>query len=115
LDDDAFETSVNESKARKYKKAEQEITSIKFACDAGMGSSAMGAGIMRKLVNDNGLNIEVTNCALKNLSDKDQFVITQRMFDDIAPGYAPNADIRYVENFLDKSQYEAIINEIKGV
>lgn len=44
------------------------VRKIIVACDAGMGSSAMGAGVLRKKVNDAGLtNISVTNTAINNL------------------------------------------------
>lgn len=44
------------------------VRKIIVACDAGMGSSAMGAGVLRKKVQDAGLsNISVTNSAINNL------------------------------------------------
>ena len=44
------------------------VRKIIVACDAGMGSSAMGAGVLRKKVQDAGLtNISVTNSAINSL------------------------------------------------
>ena len=46
------------------------VRKIIVACDAGMGSSAMGAGVLRKKVLDAGLkHISVTNCAINNLPE----------------------------------------------
>ncbi|MEI8597257.1 hypothetical protein P4S64_04985 [Vibrio sp. M60_M31a] len=45
------------------------MQSIIVACGAGMGSSAMGASMLRKKVQDAGLNIHVTNLAINNLSE----------------------------------------------
>ena len=38
-----------------------DVKKIIFACDAGMGSSAMGASILRNKVKKAGLDFEVTN------------------------------------------------------
>ncbi|MCS5951018.1 PTS mannitol transporter subunit IICBA [Klebsiella pneumoniae subsp. pneumoniae] len=55
------------------------VRKIIVACDAGMGSSAMGAGVLRKKVQDAGLsNISVTNSAINNLPPDVDLVITHR-------------------------------------
>lgn len=55
------------------------VRKIIVACDAGMGSSAMGAGVLRKKVQDAGLsNISVTNSAINNLPPDVDTVITHR-------------------------------------
>ncbi len=55
------------------------VRKIIVACDAGMGSSAMGAGVLRKKVQDAGLsNISVTNSAINNLPPDVDSVITHR-------------------------------------
>lgn len=55
------------------------VRKIIVACDAGMGSSAMGAGVLRKKVQDAGLSqISVTNSAINNLPPDVDLVITHR-------------------------------------
>src|SRR5699024_6213370 len=55
------------------------ISRIVFACDAGMGSSAMGATVLRKKVRAAGFDdIEVTNKAISSLSDEWDVVVTQK-------------------------------------
>jgi PTS system mannitol-specific IIC component len=55
------------------------VRKIIVACDAGMGSSAMGAGVLRKKVQDAGLtNISVTNSAINSLPPDVDLVITHR-------------------------------------
>ncbi len=44
-----------------------KVNKIVFACDAGMGSSAMGASILRNKVKKAELDIEVINTAINNL------------------------------------------------
>lgn len=55
------------------------VRKIIVACDAGMGSSAMGAGVLRKKIQDAGLSqISVTNSAINNLPPDVDLVITHR-------------------------------------
>jgi PTS system mannitol-specific IIC component len=72
----AVAASKAESKGKAVLTSAENIRSIVVACDAGMGSSAMGAAVLRKKVNSVGLNIEVTNAAINDLKDAD-IVITQ--------------------------------------
>ena len=54
------------------------IKQIIFACDAGMGSSAMGASLLRDKVKKAGLTIPVTNKAISNLTDEpNTLIVTQ--------------------------------------
>ncbi|MBF0848914.1 PTS mannitol transporter subunit IICBA, partial [Streptococcus danieliae] len=45
----------------------KQVEKIIFACDAGMGSSAMGASILRDKVKKAGLDLPVSNTAVRNL------------------------------------------------
>ncbi|WP_018665387.1 PTS mannitol transporter subunit IICBA [Heyndrickxia acidiproducens] len=91
-----------------------EVKKIVFACDAGMGSSAMGASLLRKMVKKEGLPITVTNTAIRNLPKDMQIVITQRELTSRAKQQAPNAYHVSVDNFLDNSQYERLIEQLKS-
>ena len=55
------------------------IHSIVFACDAGMGSSAMGASVLRKKVQGAGYSdVTVVNKAIANLDDTYDLVVTHQ-------------------------------------
>ena len=78
------------------------VRKIIVACDAGMGSSAMGAGVLRKKVHDAGLsNISVTNCAINNLPPDVDLVITHRDLTERAMRQVPQAQHISLTNFLD--------------
>ncbi|KHF29644.1 PTS system mannitol-specific EIICB component [Anoxybacillus sp. BCO1] len=64
--------------------APKQVRKIVFACDAGMGSSAMGASIMRNKVQKAGLDIEVTNTAINQLPADADVVITHQNLTDRA-------------------------------
>lgn len=82
------------------------VRKIIVACDAGMGSSAMGAGVLRKKVQDAGLtNISVTNSAINNLPDDVDLVITHRDLTERAMRQVPHAQHISLTNFLDSGLY----------
>nr|WP_113865622.1 PTS mannitol transporter subunit IICBA [Brenneria salicis]NMN90025.1 PTS system D-mannitol-specific IIA component (Fru family) /PTS system D-mannitol-specific IIB component (Fru family) /PTS system D-mannitol-specific IIC component (Fru family) [Brenneria salicis ATCC 15712 = DSM 30166]RBP64326.1 PTS system D-mannitol-specific IIA component (Fru family) /PTS system D-mannitol-specific IIB component (Fru family) /PTS system D-mannitol-specific IIC component (Fru family) [Brenneria salicis ATCC len=82
------------------------VRKIIVACDAGMGSSAMGAGVLRKKVQDAGLtNISVTNSAINNLPDDVDLVIAHRDLTERAMRHAPQAQHISLTNFLDSNLY----------
>lgn len=90
------------------------IDHIIFACDAGMGSSAMGASMLRKKFQKAGIdNVEVTNTAINQLPGESQLVITQKTLTDRAIKQVPNAIHLSVDNFLNSPRYEELIKNIK--
>ncbi|NFA46338.1 PTS mannitol transporter subunit IICBA [Pediococcus acidilactici] len=108
---DAKGTSTKDAKAIL---AGGEVNKIIFACDAGMGSSAMGASILRDKVKKAGLDQSVTNTAISNLKDEPGLlVVTQEELADRALKQTPNAVHVAVENFLNSPKYDEIITSLK--
>ncbi|WP_075182455.1 PTS mannitol transporter subunit IICBA [Pantoea sp. 1.19] len=82
------------------------VRNIIVACDAGMGSSAMGAGVLRKKVQDAGLShISVTNSAINALPGDVDIVITHRDLTERAMRQVPQAQHISLSNFLDSGLY----------
>jgi mannitol PTS system EIICBA or EIICB component len=90
-----------------------KVKKIVFACDAGMGSSAMGASILRNKVQKAGLDIEVTNTAINQLPADADIVITHKNLTDRAKEKLPNAFHVSVENFLSSPKYDELIEMLK--
>ncbi|MDD9147907.1 MULTISPECIES: PTS mannitol transporter subunit IICBA [unclassified Sporolactobacillus] len=90
-----------------------KIEKIVFACDAGMGSSAMGASLLRKKVKAAGLNIDVTNASVSSIPGDAQIVITQSGLTDRAKETAPDAYHVSVDNFLSSPEYDELIDRLK--
>ncbi len=92
------------------------VRKIIVACDAGMGSSAMGAGVLRKKVQDAGLtNISVTNSAINNLPDDVDLVITHRDLTERAMRQVPHAQHISLTNFLDSGLYTDLTSRLVEV
>ncbi|MBZ7676488.1 PTS mannitol transporter subunit IICBA [Klebsiella michiganensis] len=89
------------------------VRKIIVACDAGMGSSAMGAGVLRKKVQDAGLsNISVTNSAINNLPSDVDLVITHRDLTERAMRQVPQAQHISLTNFLDSGLYTSLTERL---
>lgn len=94
------------------------IHSIVFACDAGMGSSAMGATVLRNKIKKAGIDsVTVTNKSIANLTDDVDMVITHQDLTDRAKLQSPSALHISVENFMNSPKYEEIVHllESEGV
>ena len=88
------------------------VRNIIVACDAGMGSSAMGASLLRKKVQEAGLNISVTNCAINSLPQEVDIVITHKDLTERARKHAANAKHISLTNFLDSQVYNDLVTSI---
>lgn len=89
-----------------------EVNKIIVACDAGMGSSAMGASLLAKKIKSAGLNISVTNCAINNLPSDVDIVITHKDLTPRAIKHAGQAKHLSLTNFLDSALYDGLVAEL---
>ena len=85
---------------------------VVFACDAGMGSSAMGATMLRKKLNEAGLDIKVMHAAIEEIPNDASYVLTQKALADRARAKAPNAQLFTVDNFMDAQSYMPFIESL---
>jgi PTS system mannitol-specific IIC component len=91
------------------------IKNVVFACDAGMGSSVMGAAKLQKQFKDNGLgDIKVTYASVSEIPKDAQIVITHNSLKERASKSNPNARIIGINDFLNAPEYTALINELKS-
>lgn len=119
-DDASFDTAktlVTELKVESKGKKSQISTVIPdlivFACDAGMGSSAMGESILKKKIKDAGLVITVKHCAINEIPKDADVVFTQESLAVRAAQVVPNAKIVAIKNYLDNSAYDEYIKSLK--
>ncbi|MDQ4043334.1 MAG: PTS mannitol transporter subunit IICB [Actinomycetota bacterium] len=89
------------------------VNKIIFACDAGMGSSAMGASLLKDKAKKAGLSdIEVKNTSINQIPDDADVVITHKDLTDRARQKLPGARHVSVDNFLGSPKYDELIDEI---
>lgn len=134
FDDDALATAQADSKANKGVPAvgaaapagvlnagsdlnvlaTRPVQKVIFACDAGMGSSAMGATGFRKKVQAAGLPIQVTNTSIENIPSDADIVVTQQNLTSRAMAKAPNARHVSIDNFVGNPIYDRMISALQS-
>lgn len=91
----------------------EDIKTIVFACDAGMGSSAMGASLLRTKIQQASLPIVVINKAINDLTPENTFIITQKTLTHVAKNKNPHATHISLDNFMDSTFYDNLVQDIK--
>ena len=90
----------------------ENIKKIVFACDAGMGSSAMGATKFRNRIKPLNLGITVTNTSVDNVPADADVVVCQYILQDRAVKSAPQARLIAIGNFLQDPNLDAFYEEL---
>lgn len=97
------------------KPATAPVRSVAFACDAGLGSSAMGASAFKKKLAKLGItDIEVKNYAIEKVPEHVDVVVTHLNLADRAKLTLPDKRIITIENFLSDSNLAALLEEIQN-
>lgn len=91
----------------------KDLDTIVFACDAGIGSSAMGAGILQKKLKEAGFEYTVKHMAVDTVPLHAQLIICHSKLKERAIKAAPDAKVRCIHSFLNDPNYDKIIEEIK--
>lgn len=84
------------------------IKKIIFACDAGMGSSAMGATKFRNRIKANRPDITVTNTSVDNIPADCDIAVVQTTLAERAKKSAPQAQLITIGNFLADPALDAL-------
>ncbi|MCA0987598.1 PTS mannitol-specific transporter subunit IIBC [Guptibacillus algicola] len=91
----------------------KDIKKVVFACDAGMGSSAMGASVLKNKFKKAGLeHIEVINTSISNLPNDADLVVTHKDLTDRAKAKLPNAHHISVTNFMNSPKYDELVSDL---
>jgi PTS system mannitol-specific IIC component len=91
----------------------KEVRHIVFACDAGMGSSAMGASVLRKKIHEAGYNeVTVVNRSIASLADEYDIVVTHQDLTERARQRTGSALHVSVDNFMGSPKYDQIVELI---
>ncbi|MBC8014291.1 MAG: PTS mannitol transporter subunit IICBA [Sporomusaceae bacterium] len=112
-EDSQLEEAKEKMKDLKGNQVQRAITKVIFACDAGMGSSAMGATTLRNKFQKAGLKVEVVNCAIENIPADAQVVVTHEKLAARAKSKAPNAEHILVRDFIENPVFEIVSSRMQ--
>lgn len=110
---EAVSVSVEETEQQTAAIPAEEIKHIVFACDAGMGSSAMGASVLKKKIQKAGLDIEVTHASVSSIPPEVQIVVTHQDLKERAMKSAPQARLVTITNFMTAPEYDELVESLK--
>ncbi|MFT3969445.1 MAG: PTS sugar transporter subunit IIA [Micropruina sp.] len=126
--EDKFSSAISQTEANKGKSSSAlaglagagpaapsgPVKSIVFACDAGMGSSAMGASVLRKKIQAAGFTeVTVVNKAISNLTDTFDVVVSHQDLMDRAAPATPSAVHVAVDNFMASPRYDEVVEMVR--
>lgn len=111
-DDSELVEATEKMKSLKGNHSKKNVTQVIFACDAGMGSSAMGATTLRNKFKKAGLHIDVINCAIEAIPADAQIVITHESLTERAKTIAPKAEHISISNFLTSPKYDELVKNL---
>lgn len=91
------------------------VKKIVFACDAGMGSSAMGATILKKKLAAAGFgDIEVVHSPVSSIPQDAQIVVTHKELKERAARSNPEAELILITNFMAAPEYDELVEALKN-
>ena len=93
---------------------EGPIRTVVFACDAGMGSSAMGATRFRKRIEPLGSGVRVTNSSVDTIPEGTDVVVCQSQLSQRAGKAAPASEVIVIGNFLSDPALDGLYGRIEG-
>ena len=88
------------------------VNLIMFACDAGMGSSALGATRFRKRTSLAGLEVKVRNCAVDQVPDATDLIVCQRGLAERVKGTNPGKVVVIIDNFLSDPALDRLLERL---
>lgn len=108
------ESKGNQTQEKKVMPA-GSIKKIVFACDAGMGSSAMGATILKKkLAAARFGDIEVVHSPVSSIPKDAQIVVTHKELKERASRSNPEAELILITNFMAAPEYDELVKTLKN-
>ena len=89
-----------------------DINKVVFACDAGLGSSAMGATSFRKRLEKVGIEMDVKNYAIEKVPEDVDVIVTHENLLERAESANPGVRIVTIKNFLKDQNIDDLYDEI---
>ena len=99
-------------KQSKENNSYEHVKKIVFACDAGMGSSAMGASKFKNRLKKQGIDINVSYSSVDNIEGDTQIVVTHENLKSRVISNNKNVRVIGIQNFLNDVNIENLFNEI---
>lgn len=94
--------------------AGRPVRKVIFACDAGMGSSALGATRFRKRLRDAEIGVAVGNSAADRIPSDADVVVCQSVLAERIAAAAKGAELIVIDNFLSDPDLDALFARLES-
>ncbi len=95
-------------------KRAEDVHLVVFACEAGMGSSLIGANQLKKRAKDAGLGIKVIHSPVNQIPADTDVVIAHEGLAERARNAAPQAVVLSFKNFLNNPASDLLVTRLKA-
>lgn len=95
-------------------KRADEVRKIVFACEAGMGSSLIGANQLKRKLKEAGLSVEVVHAAVHVIPKDADVIIAHTGLAKRAQEVAPHAVVIAFMNFVNNPVYDDLVRKLKA-
>lgn len=95
-------------------KQADEVKLIVFACEAGMGSSLMGANQLKKMVKKAKLDIQVIHAPVSQMPEAADVIVTHKGLAAQAKSKAPNAAVVPFQMFFNDPAVKGVVEKLKA-
>lgn len=112
MEEDRCEIEMRIRQEEREQESCDPVTQIYVVCAAGLGSSAMGASLLRRTMKKMGIaGIQAAAAPADHIPEDAQIILCQKEYVRMLPELA--VPVLPVENLMDQSEYERIITELK--
>ncbi|MGK7287167.1 PTS mannitol transporter subunit IICB [Buttiauxella agrestis] len=111
--EDNFDETASAMKAMKQEGAwsAKPVKLVAFVCDAGMGSSAMGATTFRKRLQKHGMETEVKHYAIENVPENAEIIVTHASLEGRVK-LVTNKPLILINNYIGDPKLDALFIEL---
>ena len=95
-------------------KQAHDVHLVVFACEAGMGSSLIGANQLKKRVKNAGLDVQVIHAPVNQIPANTDVVVAHEGLAARARAAAPNAVVLTFRNFLNNTASELLVKRLEA-
>ncbi|MFD1414410.1 PTS mannitol transporter subunit IICB [Oceanobacillus jeddahense] len=91
-----------------------DVNLIVFSCDAGMGSSAMGASVLKNKVEKAGLDIQVIHKSVNEIpAEEADVIVCHEGLYKRAKKNAPHSEFVTITSFINAPEYDELVNRLQ--
>ncbi|MET3321522.1 UNVERIFIED_ORG: PTS system mannitol-specific IIC component [Peribacillus simplex] len=91
-----------------------KVENIFFICETGMGSSAMGAAMLKKKLEQANLTIEVGNSSISEIPEYADLIICHQKFLSVVQKTVPNKACYPLRSFTDMKVYDELVKRLNN-